>query len=89
MTGWAQVRYRYANNIEEEIEKLRYDLFYVKYASIALDLRVLVQTIKVILLGHQGMVALSGSRAPAPSAIGTKAATPVHLPPDVTGAHAA
>ena len=36
MTGWAQVRYRYANNLEEEIEKLRYDLYYVKHVS-ALD----------------------------------------------------
>jgi lipopolysaccharide/colanic/teichoic acid biosynthesis glycosyltransferase len=89
MTGWAQVRYRYANNIEEEIEKLRYDLFYVKYASIALDLRVLVQTIKVILLGHQGMIAVSASRPTAPSAISMETASPVHLPADVTGAHAA
>ena len=30
LTGWAQVRYRYANNLDEEIEKLRYDLHYVK-----------------------------------------------------------
>jgi len=30
ITGWAQVRYAYANNLEEEIEKMRYDLYYIK-----------------------------------------------------------
>jgi len=44
LTGWAQVRYRYANNLEEEIEKLHYDLYYVKHASVGLDLRILFET---------------------------------------------
>ena len=44
LTGWAQVRYQYANNLEEEIEKLRYDLYYVKHASVWLDLRILLET---------------------------------------------
>ena len=52
VTGWAQVRYGYANNLEEEIEKMRYDLFYIKHASLWLDLRILVDTIKIVLLGH-------------------------------------
>jgi lipopolysaccharide/colanic/teichoic acid biosynthesis glycosyltransferase len=52
ITGWAQVRYRYANNLDEEIEKLRYDLYYVKHASLALDLRVLAETVKVMLAGR-------------------------------------
>ena len=52
MTGWAQVRYRYANNLEEEIEKLRYDLYYVKHASIALDLRILLETCGVLIAGR-------------------------------------
>jgi exopolysaccharide biosynthesis polyprenyl glycosylphosphotransferase len=47
LTGWAQVRYRYANNLDEEIEKLRYDLYYVKRMSPWLDLRVLVETLRV------------------------------------------
>lgn len=84
VTGWAQVRYRYANNIEEEIEKLRYDLYYVKYASIALDLGVLARTIKVVLLGYRAHT--SGNR----TAVGADGATnPLGLPPDVTRAHAA
>lgn len=49
LTGWAQVRYHYANNLEEEIEKLRYDLYYIKYLSPWLDLRILVETVNVLL----------------------------------------
>jgi lipopolysaccharide/colanic/teichoic acid biosynthesis glycosyltransferase len=47
LTGWAQVRYRYANNLDEEIEKLGYDLYYVKRMSPWLDLRVLFETLRV------------------------------------------
>lgn len=46
LTGWAQVRYRYANNLDEELEKLRYDLFYIKHISLWLDLRILLETVK-------------------------------------------
>ena len=52
ITGWAQVRYRYANDLDEEMEKLRYDLYYIKHHSVWLDLRVLLETIKTVLLGH-------------------------------------
>lgn len=52
ITGWAQVRYRYANDLEEEIEKMRYDLYYVKHMSLSLDLRILFETVKIILMGH-------------------------------------
>lgn len=52
ITGWAQVRYGYANNLEEETEKMRYDLYYIKHLSLALDLRILVDTLKVVLLGR-------------------------------------
>ena len=52
ITGWAQVRYRYANNLDEEIEKLRYDLHYVKNLSPWLDLRIMAETIGVIVRGH-------------------------------------
>jgi lipopolysaccharide/colanic/teichoic acid biosynthesis glycosyltransferase/protein involved in polysaccharide export with SLBB domain len=57
LTGWAQVRYRYANNLEEELEKLRYDLYYVKHLSVWLDLRIALETIKVL----RGQKALSES----------------------------
>jgi exopolysaccharide biosynthesis polyprenyl glycosylphosphotransferase len=52
LTGWAQVRYRYANNLDEEIEKLRYDLYYVKHLSPWLDVRILLETIKVLVRGR-------------------------------------
>ncbi len=48
ITGWAQVRYGYANSLDEELEKLRYDLYYVKHASLWLDLRILFETVKFV-----------------------------------------
>ena len=38
LTGWAQVRYTYGASVEDAMEKLQYDLFYIKNLSIALDL---------------------------------------------------
>ena len=52
ITGWAQVQYKYGNTLEDAREKLQYDLFYIKNASIGLDLVVLFQTIKIVLLGR-------------------------------------
>ena len=54
ITGWAQVRYEYGDSIEDAIEKLRYDLYYIKYQSIALDFLIVLDTIKVILFGRGG-----------------------------------
>lgn len=52
ITGWAQVKYQYANNLHEEMEKLCFDLYYVKHYSIWLDIYILFETIKVVLKGH-------------------------------------
>lgn len=52
ITGWAQIRYRYGNTLEDAKEKLQYDLFYIKNASIGLDLLIMFQTIKIVLLGR-------------------------------------
>jgi exopolysaccharide biosynthesis polyprenyl glycosylphosphotransferase len=49
ITGWAQVRYGYANSLEEETEKMRYDLYYIKHRSLWLDLRILGETLGVLL----------------------------------------
>jgi sugar transferase (PEP-CTERM system associated) len=49
ITGWAQVKYRYGASIEDAYEKLRYDLYYVKHMSLAFDLTILFDTIKVVL----------------------------------------
>jgi sugar transferase (PEP-CTERM system associated) len=52
ITGWAQVRYKYGNTIEDSKEKLQYDLYYIKNASLGLDLLIMFQTIKIVLLGR-------------------------------------
>jgi exopolysaccharide biosynthesis polyprenyl glycosylphosphotransferase len=52
LTGWAQVRYHYANNLAEETEKMRYDLYYIKHRSIWLDLRIVPRTVIAVLSGH-------------------------------------
>ena len=53
-TGWAQVNRGYCASVEDNIEKLGYDLFYIKNASVGLDLLILFQTIKILLLGRGG-----------------------------------
>jgi sugar transferase (PEP-CTERM system associated) len=50
VTGWAQVRYTYGASVEDALEKLQYDLFYMKHVSIALDLLILFLTVKTVLL---------------------------------------
>ncbi|HET9306902.1 MAG TPA: TIGR03013 family XrtA/PEP-CTERM system glycosyltransferase [Candidatus Sulfotelmatobacter sp.] len=52
ITGWAQVEYKYGNTMKDAREKLQYDLFYIKNASLGLDLLILFQTIKIVLLGR-------------------------------------
>jgi sugar transferase (PEP-CTERM system associated) len=51
LTGWAQVKYQYGSSVEDAMEKLRYDLYYIKHMSIALDLSIVFDTVKVILFG--------------------------------------
>ena len=50
LTGWAQVRYTYGASTEDALQKLQYDLFYIKNLSLALDLFIIVDTIKTVLL---------------------------------------
>ncbi|HST11962.1 MAG TPA: TIGR03013 family XrtA/PEP-CTERM system glycosyltransferase [Terriglobales bacterium] len=50
ITGWAQVKYKYGNTVEDAQEKLQYDLFYIKNASIGLDVLIMFHTIKTVLL---------------------------------------
>ena len=54
ITGWAQVQYKYGNTLDDAREKLQYDLFYIKNASLGLDLLIMFQTIKIVLLGRGG-----------------------------------
>ncbi len=49
LTGWAQVKYRYGSSLEDAMEKLRYDLYYIKHLSVIFDLTIVVDTVKVVL----------------------------------------
>jgi exopolysaccharide biosynthesis polyprenyl glycosylphosphotransferase len=49
LTGWAQVRYRYGNSVEDARMKLEYDLYYIKHQSLLLDLSILFRTVGVVL----------------------------------------
>jgi len=51
LSGWAQVNYPYGANIEDTIEKLMYDLYYIRHFSIVLDATVILKTLHVMLFG--------------------------------------
>ena len=51
ITGWAQVKYRYGASFEDAAEKLKYDLYYIKNMSIAFDLFIIFETLKIVLFG--------------------------------------
>jgi len=48
---WAQVNYQYGASVDNAIEKLQYDLFYIQNLSFLLDLRIILKTIRVVLFG--------------------------------------
>jgi len=47
ISGWAQIKYKYDESIDDVREKLRYDLYYIENMSILLDLKIIVQTLLV------------------------------------------
>jgi sugar transferase (PEP-CTERM system associated) len=49
ITGWAQVSYGYGASVEDALEKLKYDLFYIKNMSILMDLLIILKTIKIVI----------------------------------------
>lgn len=51
LTGWAQIKYRYGASKEDALEKLKYDLYYIKNLSSFFDLLIIFETIKVVLFG--------------------------------------
>ena len=52
LTGWAQVRYSYGATVEQSVRKLEYDLYYVKNHTLLLDLVILLETVRVVVLGE-------------------------------------
>jgi sugar transferase (PEP-CTERM system associated) len=51
LTGWAQIKYQYGSTVEDAKRKLELDLFYIKHLSVSLDVAIIFETVKVILLG--------------------------------------
>jgi sugar transferase (PEP-CTERM system associated) len=49
ISGWAQVSYGYGDSVEDAIEKLNYDLFYIKNMSIFMDIMIILRTVKIVL----------------------------------------
>jgi sugar transferase (PEP-CTERM system associated) len=52
VTGWAQIRYPYGSSVEDARRKLQYDLYYVKNHSLALDVLIIMETVRVVLFGE-------------------------------------
>ncbi len=52
LTGWAQVSYNYGATVDDAIEKLNYDLFYIKNLSITMDIVIILRTVKTVLFGR-------------------------------------
>ncbi len=52
LTGWAQVMYGYGSSIEDSIEKLQFDLYYIKNVSLLFDIWIMFKTIKIVLSGY-------------------------------------
>jgi lipopolysaccharide/colanic/teichoic acid biosynthesis glycosyltransferase len=75
ITGWAQVRYQYANDLEEEVEKMRHDLYYIKHMSLWLDLRILFETVKTVVWGKES----EASVVPGPATEAARGHGPITL----------
>jgi sugar transferase (PEP-CTERM system associated) len=54
LTGWAQIKYPYGASVSDAVQKLQYDLYYIKNQSLTLDLVIVFETIKTVLFGKGG-----------------------------------
>ena len=52
LSGWAQINYPYGNSVQDALEKLQYDLYYVKNRTLMLDLSIILKTLNTIIKGH-------------------------------------
>lgn len=52
ITSWGQVKYGYASNVDEMIERLKYDILYIENMSLAMDLKIMIYTILIVLQGR-------------------------------------
>jgi sugar transferase (PEP-CTERM system associated) len=75
LTGWAQLNYPYGASIDDGREKLAYDLYYIKNASITMDLLILLQTLEIVVWGH-GTTMSGGARPWSPETPGADSEPP-------------
>lgn len=52
LTGWAQVRYPYGMGVEDALQKLTYDIYYIKHQNLAFDIMILFKTVKIVIFGR-------------------------------------
>jgi len=52
VTSWGQVKYGYAENVEEMVERLRYDILYIENLSLSLDIKIILYTVLIMIQGR-------------------------------------
>ena len=52
LTGWAQINFSYGASVEDAVEKLNYDLFYIKNVSFLMDMMIILRTVKIVMFGR-------------------------------------
>ena len=66
VTGWAQVKFRQTNTVADAIERLHYDLYYVKNWSFGLDVSIILKTVKRVLISDATVDAIPSPKMPLP-----------------------
>ena len=56
LTGWAQVRHPYTSTVSDSVRKLEYDLYYMTHLSVALDLQIILSSLRIVVLGKERSV---------------------------------